>query len=146
MRQGFLFGRGGQGQARRIVEPDVDHLGFAGEEGARLVGVVADGHDEIEIPRRQFRDRLGFVSGDVHAGFGHDLHGAGVQAVDFEAGGEGLDPVAFQRAGPAFGHLAAAGVAGAKEEEFQFPVTHGLIPGQLFQLPGDFHFDIGDEV
>jgi hypothetical protein len=84
------------------------------------VGVVADGHDEIEILRRQIGDGLGALAGYVHAGLGHDFHGAGVESVGFDAGGEGVDLIAFQRAGTAFGHLAAAGVAGAEEQDAEF--------------------------
>jgi hypothetical protein len=118
MAKGFLFGLGVFRQARRIVEPGVHNLRLAGENGARLVRVVADRHDIIKVVRRQFGDGLGPVAGDVYACLGHDLHRPRIQTMSFDASREGLDRVAFQCACPAFGHLAAAGIAGAEKQDF----------------------------
>jgi hypothetical protein len=63
---------------------------------------------------------LGALVSDVHAGFGHYFDGAGIEAVGFDAGGVGLDLIGLEVAGPAFGHLASAGIAGAEEEDFEF--------------------------
>jgi len=52
--------------------------------------------------------------------------------VGFEAGRVGEDEVVFQVPGPAFGHLAAAGVAGAEEkqaESLHDPVPVVAAPG-----------------
>ena len=56
--EGFFFGLGFFGEARGIVEADVGDFGFAGEEGARFVGVVADGDDEVEVARGEVGDGL----------------------------------------------------------------------------------------
>jgi hypothetical protein len=60
------------------------------------------------------------VLGDIHARFSHDFNGMRVHAVLLEAGGIGFDHIAFQMARPAFRHLAAAGIAGAEEQDFYF--------------------------
>src|ERR1035441_7490197 len=44
----------------------------------------------------------------------------GIQAVFLDAGGIWFEHAAFQLARPAFGHLAAAGVSRAEEQDFQF--------------------------
>jgi len=91
----------------------MNDAGFSRKYGAILVGVAADSNDEIEIYVLERVDVLGLVLGNIDAGFGHDLDGALIQAVGFDAGGVGFDVIALELAGPSFGHLAAAGVAGA---------------------------------
>ena len=59
------------------------------------------------------------MAGDVDARFGHDADRVGIQAVRLDAGGVRLDDVALEMPGPPFGHLAAAGVAGAQEKDVQ---------------------------
>ena len=56
--EGFVVGLGFFGEARGIVEADVDDFGFAGEERARFAGVVADGDDEVEVARGEVGDGL----------------------------------------------------------------------------------------
>ncbi len=67
------------------------------------------------------------MAGDVHARLGHDLHGAGVEGVRGGAGGIRLDLAALEAPRPALGHLAAAGVAGAKKEHAALLVAGGLV-------------------
>ena len=98
----------------------MNDFGFAREYGAVFVGVATDGDDEIEINVVERVHVLGLVMGDIHAGFGHDFDGVGIEAVGFDSGRPGLELVAFELAGEALGHLAAAGVAGAEEEDFEF--------------------------
>ncbi len=57
---------------------------------------------------------------NVHARFRHDFDGVRVQAVFLDPRRIRLEHVAFQVARPAFSHLAAAGVSGAEEQDFQF--------------------------
>ena len=115
--KGFFFRSGELGQAGRVVEAGVDDFGFSGENGAAFIGVGAHGNDVIKGNVSEFIDVLRALARDVDPGFSHDLHGIGVEAVGFDAGGVGLDLIAFERAGEALGHLAAAGVAGAEEED-----------------------------
>src|SRR4051812_37936082 len=104
-------------------------FGFAREYGAVFVGVAADGDDEIEINGVEGVDVLGLMMRDIDAGFGHDFDGAGIEAVGLDAGGVGFDFGGFEMAGPTLGHLAAAGVAGAEEEDFELVIRrceHGM--------------------
>src|SRR5207253_4354479 len=101
----------------RIIESYMNDLGFSRKYRAILAGMIADGHHVIEFNVLEGIDVLRLVIGNIHAGFGHDFDGAWIQAMGFDAGGVGLDLVAFERAGEALGHLAAAGVAGAEEED-----------------------------
>ena len=59
------------------------------------------------------------MAGNIHARLGHDSHGIRVQSVGLDPRRVRLDLVAFQVARPALGHLAAAGVAGTEEQDFQ---------------------------
>ena len=94
--------------------------GFSREYRAVFVGVATDGHHVIEINVLEGIDMLGFVLRDIDAGFGHDFDGVGIEAMSFDAGGVRFDLIAFELAGKSLGHLAAAGVAGAEEEDFEF--------------------------
>ena len=99
-----------------IFESDMDDLGFAAEpNGTSLVSMTADGDDVIE---GDVLDGVGVFRGmarNVDPGFGHDFDGIGIETVRFNAIGIGFDGVAFQCFGPAFSHLASAGVSGAEE-------------------------------
>ena len=92
----------------RVVESDVYDLGAAGEHRAGIVGVAAYGNDIVQVEIGELVDMLRFVAADVDACLSHDFDGVGVEPVSFDARGEDFDLVAFQMAGPPFGHLAAA--------------------------------------
>ena len=72
-------------QTRRVVEAHMDDLRFSREDGARLVSMVAYGHDMIEINAAKLAYMLRALPRDVYARLCHDSHGVGVQPV-------GLDP------------------------------------------------------
>jgi len=97
----------------------MEHLFGPGKEGAGLAGMVADGDDRIEGDVAQLVKVFRAVAGDIDPGLGHDLDGDWVETMNFDPGGPDFDPVALEGPGPAFGHLAAAGVAGAEKEDFQ---------------------------
>jgi len=118
--EGFFLGLGGAGQGRRVVKADMNDLGVAGKKGAGFVGMAADGDDIVKGNVEEVADVFGVVGGDIHAGFGHDADGAGIEAVGFDAGGIGVNAIGLEMARPAFGHLAAAGVAGAKKQDTKF--------------------------
>jgi hypothetical protein len=82
-----------------------------------FVGVAADGDDAVEVEAGEVGDGFGGVAGDIDAGFGHDADGGRIEAVFFNPGRAGFDAAGVERAGEAFGHLAAATVAGAEEED-----------------------------
>lgn len=117
------------GDARGIVEAVMDDFAVGREPGAGFVGVIADGDDDIEFCVFEFVDVLGFLAGDVDTGFGHDFDGIGVEAVGFDAGAVGGDGVAFEVAGPSFGHLAAAGVSGTEEEQVHRRLERSAVGG-----------------
>ena len=71
----------------------------------------------VGIHDGQIGDGLGAMDGNVHADLHHDLNDARVETVGFDAGGEGLDPIALMGADPALGHLAAAGVPGSEKQD-----------------------------
>ena len=119
--QAFLFGFGAGGQGGRIVEPDVHDLRLAGKQGTVLVGVAADGDHVIKLDPAKLVDVLRALLGDVHARLRHHPDRIRIQAVRFNPGGVGLDAAGFQPAGPALGHLAAAGVARAEEQNLDHP-------------------------
>ena len=86
------------------------------KEGTALGGVVADRDHQVEVEAGLVQP-LRALSGDVDPRLGHDGHRPRVEAAGLEAGGVGLEVVAAQVAGPAFGHLAAAGVPRAQEQQ-----------------------------
>ena len=73
------------GQGGRVVEAPVGAPRLAGEEGAGFRRVAAQGHDPVELKRRQFVDGLGALRRDVHPGLGHGAHGQGVEPVAHDA-------------------------------------------------------------
>src|SRR6266550_7417601 len=91
---------------------------------------------------------LGPLARDRHARLGHDLHRPHVHPVRLDTGRIRFDLLSLELARPSLGHLAAAGIPGAQEQNFQssIPVTHcaisisggtaagasGLTPAELF--------------
>lgn len=115
---GFVVGHGHFGEARGIVEGFVDDFGFAGEDGAGFLGVVAHGDYVVELDVAETLDGLGAVLRDIDAGHAHDFDGDAVESVGFGSGGVGFEGIGFEVAGPAFGHLTSAGISRAEEEDF----------------------------
>ena len=64
----------------------------------------------------QIIDVLRVLFGNVDANFSHHFDGKRIHAVRLDAGGIGFDLIRFEMTGESFGHLAAAGVAGAEQE------------------------------
>jgi hypothetical protein len=117
--QAFFFSPGIFGKFRRIIESHMYDSGLPGKEGTRLVGLITHSDDIIERNLHQFVDMLGAMLGYVNAGFLHGINRKGVQAMDFNACRIGLNGVTLESSGPSFCHLAAAGVARAKEQNLQ---------------------------
>lgn len=114
---------GGTGKGIGIVEADVEALAdVATEDGAGLLGVAANGDDEVPGVGGELFDGFGISGAEVDSNFFHDDLG---QRMHFLGGvdARGRDGP-FRREGlePTFGHLAAASVAGAENEYF-----HGII-------------------
>jgi hypothetical protein len=68
----------------------------------------------------EFGHRLRVLFRNIHADLGHYQDGPRMDRMPGEAGRVRLNHVSLKLSDPAFGHLAAAGVAGAKEQNFDF--------------------------
>jgi hypothetical protein len=64
------------------------------------------------------------MSRDVYPGLGHHSNCIGIKAVRLDARRIRFDAVALELVRPALGHLASAGIAGAKEQDFEFRCGH----------------------
>ena len=111
----FGFGAGGMG---RVGEAPVVAVYLAGVTRACLVGVAAHGDDGGDVAVEKGVHVFRSVGGEVDADFAHDLEGFGVNvAGGFGAGAVHGDEVAGGGAEDALGHVAAAGVAGAEDQD-----------------------------
>jgi hypothetical protein len=109
------FGFGG------VVEGPVVAIHLAGEDGAGLVGVAADGDDGFDFLGEEFVEVFGAVGGDVDTDFGHDFDGEGVDVTGgFGAGALDVEEVSGGGAEDAFGEVAAAGISGAEDQDGGF--------------------------
>ena len=81
--------------------------------------LVKIGH-EIEGDIAQIPNEFGMMVGDVQSSLIHDLDRPRVKPVRFHARGPRIDAIPKQGAGPSFGHLAAARISGAQEQDVQF--------------------------
>jgi len=85
---------------------------------ALLTCGVANRDHEQKVFVRQFINMLGALTGDADTHFAHYGDGHGIQSGGIGARAEGLSTVRGIVTKPAFGHLAAARIAGAEEENF----------------------------
>ena len=99
-----------------IGEIVVKFLRLGREIRAAFARIVAYRDDEIEMNIAVFVDMIGSLSGNVGSVFFHNGNGAWVDAVRFHARAIDLGFVAREMAQIAFGHLAAATVAGTQDE------------------------------
>ena len=95
MSQGLLRACGILRQFWRIIESYMNDLRFSREYRAIFIGVAADGDYVIELDVFEIIHMLRLMMGDIHAGFGHDFDGVGIEAVGFDAGRVGLDLIVF---------------------------------------------------
>lgn len=100
----------------RVGEVLVQAFAAAGKVGAALVGVVADGDDEIKWDAHVLFHVIARVVGDIDAVLHHGRHGAGVEAVRFHPRAVNARAVAGKFFKIAMRHLTAATVAGAEDE------------------------------
>jgi len=111
----LLLGAGGVGG---IIERPVVTIYLAGEDGAGLIGVSADGDDGLHRLVEEFVEVLGGVAGDVDADFGHDFDGEWMDESGWVGSGTGdSDAVVDGGAQDPLGEVASAGVAGAEDED-----------------------------
>jgi hypothetical protein len=111
----FLLGASGVGG---VVEAPVVAIELAGEHGAGLVGIAADGDDGLNLLVQKLVHVLAGVGADVDADLGHGFDGERMHVTGGFGAGAGDDVIVIQSgAKEAFGKVGAAGVAGAKDED-----------------------------
>jgi len=108
MRQSLFGGFCRQGESRRVIEAMMKPSRPAGKDRTSLVGMAADGDDEIIGETGQSIERFRLVPGNVDSLLGHDLHGIFVQPIRRDTGRLNVEKVGPEGPGPAFGHLAPA--------------------------------------
>jgi len=64
---------------------------------------------------------LGMLTGNINSNFAHGFNGQRIQSAWFEPGALRVESVTSEMPQVSFGHLAAAGVAGAEKQD----VRHG---------------------
>lgn len=118
--QGFIFRQSRFGQFWRIVEPDVNDAGLAQKCRAVLVGMAANGYNQVKWHVGERVGQFRTLAGNVNTCFSHHLDSVGVHAVGFYACRIWFNPVAKQMPGPTFCHLATTRIPGAQENDFGF--------------------------
>jgi hypothetical protein len=106
------------GRVSRVVEAPVMFGHLPRIQGASLVGVTAYGDDGVHIAAEEIVHVFRGVRADVDADFRHGFDGEGVDVAGwFGTGAVHVEEVAAGSTEEAFGHVAAAGVAGAENED-----------------------------
>jgi hypothetical protein len=90
---------------------------LAGEIGTGFAGMVAECHHVIKGVQGQLLDQRGLLVADIHPGLRHDPDGIRIEPMLDHPGGIGRINSSVQVPGPAFGHLAAAGVPGTEKKD-----------------------------
>ena len=104
-----------------VVEGEMVAIHLAGKGWADLIGVAADGDDGFDGLIEELVEVFGAVIGDVDSDFPHDLDGERMNVAGrIGAGALDIENVAGGLTKDAFGKMAAAGVAGAKDEDGGF--------------------------
>ncbi len=88
-----------------------------GKKGQSALGVVADGHDEIELLVDELVDLLGAVAADIDADLGHDQNAPRRTWPGSVPAENGLETVAVQGVDQPLGHLGAGRVVRADEQD-----------------------------
>jgi len=117
MSQRFFFTFRRFSKPRRIIKTGMNPPGASAEDRTCFVGVVAYGDHIIKGNIAQLIDVLRSLAADVHSGLGHNPDGRRIHAMRLNTGRIRLDLLAFELPRESFGHLAAAGIAGAEEED-----------------------------
>ena len=119
----FFLGAGG---VSRVVKGPVVAVELAGEDGADLVSVAADGDDGLDGLREEFVQVFGSMLRDVDSDFGHGLDGEWMDVAGGFAAGAGDTELAFgSGTEDAFSQVAAAGVASAENENERLVLSGG---------------------
>ncbi len=109
-----------------VIETPMEASHLTGIHRTDLVGVTADGDDDIDPPRQELIHVLGGVGGDIHAGLGHDLDRKGMHvARRLGAGAEDVGRIADRRTQKALGHMAATGITSTEDKDSGFETHRG---------------------
>lgn len=102
---------------------------LAGEDGAVLVGIIADGNDGMDTLGEELVQVFGSMCGGINTDFGEDLNGEGMDiAGRVGAGGVDLEDIAGDLPEDGLGHMGAAGIAGTEDEDFWFGHSENQAP------------------
>ena len=82
---------------------------------AAFIGIAAQRDHLFDVIKRDVIKTFGRLSRDVDANLLHDPHGERMDAFRFGAGAENFKSTVGRLPGETFGHLTAAGVAGAEK-------------------------------
>src|SRR5215211_517650 len=110
--EAFLFGARGPG---RISKRPVQATLRTGEDGARLVGVVADGDDVVEAFAQVALEGLGLLARDVDPDLTHHLYRLWPDAGRFRTRTRDLEAFPGEIPQQPLGHLGAGRVVGAQK-------------------------------
>jgi hypothetical protein len=99
----------------RILEAPVEGAKRSEEQGAGLLGSVADRNDVVELLANVLVQSFRAVKGDIDTGFLHGLHCQLVQPDGIGSRAGRLIPIAGEMPKPPLSHLAAGRIAGTQE-------------------------------
>jgi len=105
---------------RRILETPVQTFFRIGKQRAGLARCIAHGNHEVKFLIQIFIHGFLPMAGNIHPDFCNRLNSPRIHPAEVRAGAEHFETVAREVSQKSFGHLAAAGVAGAEEEDCLF--------------------------
>lgn len=111
----FPFSSSGRGAG--IGDAPVNPARRAGKDGAALGGGIADRYHRIKALAVEFGDGFRALARDVDANLAHRLDGQRTHTNGFGSGTVNFVSISAKMTEQAFSHLAAHGVAGAKDED-----------------------------
>jgi hypothetical protein len=117
------------GGFRRIVERPMVAVQLTRENRAGLIRIAADGDNGVNRLLQKFRERLGAMRGNINPYLGHDFDGEWMNvASGFRASALDVRSVAQCGAQKTFADVAAAGIAGAENEDggFHFEIRRSI--------------------
>lgn len=104
-----------------IVEGPVMPVHLPGERGTGLIRVVANGDDSLDAAVEELVHVLRGMRGNIDSDFGHGRHGFGMNVSD-RPGSRAMhiEQIPGRIPQDAFRHVAAAGIARAKNQDARF--------------------------
>jgi hypothetical protein len=109
-----------------VIEAPMEAGHLTGIHRADLVGVTANGDDDIDPARQELIHVLRGMSGDIHASLSHDLDRKGMHvARRLRARAEDLGRIGDRRAQEALCHMAAARITGTEDKDGGFGTHRG---------------------